>query len=86
VKPELRQQIEFRHQNLMEPYSFNQKFDVVFCRNVMIYFDRKTQESLVPRLRNQLDPAGYLFVGHSESLIGIDKSLKIVRPSIYRHA
>lgn len=86
VKPELRQQVTFQHQNLMEPYPFNQKFDLIFCRNVMIYFDRKTQESLVPRLRNQLDPQGYLFVGHSESLIGIDKALKIIRPSIYRHA
>ena len=85
VKSELRQKITFAHQNLMEPYPFSQKFDLTFCRNVMIYFDRPTQESLVPRLRAQLDANGYLFVGHSESLIGIDKALKIVRPSIYRH-
>ena len=86
VKPELRQHLEFRHQNLMKPYPFDHKFDLIFCRNVMIYFDRKTQETLVPRLRNQLEAQGYLFVGHSESLIGFDKALKIVRPSIYRHA
>lgn len=86
VKPELRHHLEFRHQNLMEPYPFDFKFDLIFCRNVMIYFDRKTQEALVPRLRNQLDPNGYLFVGHSESLIGIDKALKLIRPSVYRHA
>jgi chemotaxis protein methyltransferase CheR len=86
VKNELREKVTFAHQNLMEPYPFSQKFDVIFCRNVMIYFDRNTQETLVPRLRSQLGPHGYLFVGHSESLIGVDKALKIVRPSIYRHA
>ena len=87
VKPELREQITFQHLNLMQsPYPFQERFQLVFCRNVMIYFDRKTQEQLVPRLRAQLDPTGYLFVGHSESLIGIDQALKVVRPSIYRLA
>jgi chemotaxis protein methyltransferase CheR len=87
VKPELRSRVAFRHQNLFEwPYPFKHKFDILFCRNVMIYFDRKTQEQLVPRLKEQLVPGGYLFVGHSESLIGIDHTLKCVRPSIYRRA
>lgn len=85
VKPELREHISFHHVNLMQtPYPFQERFQLVFCRNVMIYFDRKTQEQLVPRLRGQLDPTGYLFVGHSESLIGVDHALKVVRPSIYR--
>ena len=87
VRSELRQRITFRHLNLFEwPYPFKDKFNVIFCRNVMIYFDRPTQEQLVPRLREQLTPGGYLFVGHSESLIGIDHSLTCVRPSIYRRA
>jgi chemotaxis protein methyltransferase CheR len=85
VKPVLCQRVTFRHLNLFEwPYPFKNKFNIIFCRNVMIYFDRKTQELLVPRLKEQLVPGGYLFVGHSESLIGIDHSLKCVRPSIYR--
>lgn len=87
VRSELRQRVSFRHLNLFEwPYPFKEKFNVVFCRNVMIYFDRPTQEQLVPRLREQLVPGGYLFVGHSESLIGIDHSLTCVRPSIYRRS
>ncbi len=87
VKTELRQNINFLHLNLMQnPYPFHERFQLIFCRNVMIYFDRKTQEQLVPRLRSQMDPTGYLFVGHSESLIGIDPALKVVRPSIYRLA
>jgi chemotaxis protein methyltransferase CheR len=85
IKSEVRRRVAFQRQNLFEwPYPFRQKFDVIFCRNVMIYFDRKTQEQLVPRLKEQLVPGGYLFVGHSESLIGIDHTLKCVRPSIYR--
>jgi chemotaxis protein methyltransferase CheR len=85
VRSELGSHISFRHLNLVDsPYPFREKFDVILCRNVMIYFDRKTQEQLVPRLKDQLAPEGYLFVGHSESLIGIDHTLKCVRPSIYR--
>jgi chemotaxis protein methyltransferase CheR len=87
VKSDLRGQVTFRHVNLFQsPYPFPDRFDVIFCRNVMIYFDRKTQEQLVPRLKDQLVPGGYLFVGHSESLIGIEHTLKCVRPSIYRRA
>jgi chemotaxis protein methyltransferase CheR len=84
VKTELRERIEFGHVNLMQPYPFRSKFQVIFCRNVMIYFDRETQEQLVPRLAEQLVPGGYLFVGHSESLIGIKHGLKTLRPSVYQ--
>ncbi len=85
VKPLLRDRVAFRHVNLMEwPYPFNERFHVVFCRNVMIYFDRPTQEQLIGRLKEQLTPGGYLFVGHSESLVGIEHGMKCVRPSIYR--
>jgi chemotaxis protein methyltransferase CheR len=85
IKSELRGGVSFRHINLFQtPYPFTEKFHVIFCRNVMIYFDRKTQEQLVPRLRGQLASGGCLFVGHSESLIGIDGELKCIRPSIYR--
>jgi chemotaxis protein methyltransferase CheR len=85
IKAELRGHIQFSHLNLFDsPYPFRDPFEVIFCRNVMIYFDRETQEQLVLRLRDQLAPGGYLFVGHSESLIGIDHHLSSVRPSIYR--
>ena len=85
IKAAVRDRVQFRHLNLMHwPYPFTEKFHVIFCRNVMIYFDRETQEQLVPRLEEQLVPGGYLFVGHSESLHGIENGLKSVRPSIYQ--
>jgi chemotaxis protein methyltransferase CheR len=85
VKPDLRRHVSFHHVNLFQSsYEFTDTFDVIFCRNVMIYFDRKTQELLVLRLRDQLTRGGYLIVGHAESLIGIDHALTNVRPSIYR--
>jgi chemotaxis protein methyltransferase CheR len=85
VKPLLRERVQFRHQNLVQwPYPFTDRFQVIFCRNVMIYFDRPTQEQLIARLRDQLTPGGHLFVGHSESLVGLEHGLKCVRPSIYR--
>jgi chemotaxis protein methyltransferase CheR len=87
VKPVLREHVTFRHLNLFEwPYPFTEKFDVIFCRNVMIYFDRQTQEQLVPRLAEQLVPGGYLMVGHSESLVGIAHRLKSVSPSVYQNS
>jgi chemotaxis protein methyltransferase CheR len=85
IKSCLRQRVQFRHLNLLQwPYPWREKFDVIFCRNVMIYFDRQTQEQLVSCLSGQLEAAGHLFVGHSESLIGIEHGLKRLRPSIYQ--
>jgi chemotaxis protein methyltransferase CheR len=59
-------------------------FAVIFCRNVMIYFSRETQEKLVDRLAARLVPGGYLFVGHSESLSGVQHSLQQLQPAVYR--
>jgi chemotaxis protein methyltransferase CheR len=85
VKKELQGRVNFRHLNLFHwPYPFPEKMHAIFCRNVMIYFNRETQDQLVPRLADQLVPGGYLFVGHSESLIGLDHKLKCVRASVYR--
>ncbi len=87
VKPKLRAGINFQHLNLLEGRPpFDHQFQVIFCRNVMIYFDRGTQEELVQKLTNKIVPGGYLFVGHSESLTGIKHSLQTVRPAIYRRA
>jgi len=84
VKEELREHVRLHHLNLLEgAYPFTKPFHIIFCRNVMIYFDRPTQEDLVNRLSAQLLPGGYLMVGHSESLSGVKHSLKLVQPAIY---
>jgi chemotaxis protein methyltransferase CheR len=58
--------------------------DLIFCRNVMIYFDRPTQAQLVTKFYRYLKPGGYLFIGHSESLQRLDQPFKAVAPTIYR--
>lgn len=82
--PELRKMVEYRRVNLMDPFKFEKRFHVIFCRNVMIYFDKPTQERLVQKFHDCLVPGGYLFVGHSESLTGIQHRLGFVRPAVYR--
>jgi chemotaxis protein methyltransferase CheR len=84
VVASLRQRAEFRRLNLIESIDWPQPFPVVFCRNVMIYFDKPTQEKVVNRLSNFLEPGGYLFVGHAESLAGVRHGLEYVRPAVYR--
>jgi chemotaxis protein methyltransferase CheR len=84
VKAGLRECVNFHHLNLLKPpYPFAQPFHLIFCRNVMIYFDRPTQEALVSKLTDCLVPGGHLLVGHSESLGNIKHSLKLVQPAIY---
>jgi chemotaxis protein methyltransferase CheR len=85
IKPEVAGRVEFRRLNLVEPITHGRRFHVIFCRNVMIYFDRPTQESLVQRLGSCLEPGGYLFVGHSETLTGLDHRLEYIKPAIYRN-
>ncbi len=85
IKAPLRQQVTFRHLNLLEGEPpFREAFQVIFCRNVMIYFDRPTQEELVNKLSRRLVPGGYLFVGHAESLTTIRHPLQTIRPAVYR--
>lgn len=85
VKPGLTDAVRFHQLNLLEGEPpFATPFQVIFCRNVMIYFDRATQEELVARLTQRLVPGGYLLVGHSESLTGIKHALQIVKPAVYR--
>lgn len=84
IKPQVRDLVEFRRLNLMESFSHIGSFPVIFCRNVMIYFDKATQESLVNRLTDRLEPGGYLLIGHSESLNRINNSLRYVQPAIYQ--
>jgi chemotaxis protein methyltransferase CheR len=84
VRPELRQMIEFRRLNLVESLP-KMSFPIVFCRNVMIYFDKPTQGEVTGRLAACLEPGSYLFIGHSESLTGIPHGLEYVRPAVYRN-
>jgi chemotaxis protein methyltransferase CheR len=85
VASSLKQMITFKQFNLMEKdYPFRFGFDYIFCRNVMIYFDRRTQQAVVEKLSQQLRPGGYLLVGHSESLNRISHNLKYVEPTIYQ--
>jgi chemotaxis protein methyltransferase CheR len=84
VRKEIRAAITFSRLNLMDDFTHASSFPVIFCRNVMIYFDRPTQEALVKRMSLFLEPGGYLFIGHAESLNGINHSLQYVRPAVYR--
>ena len=85
VKDSLRQQVKFHHLNLLQSaYPVARDQHVIFCRNVMIYFDQPTQEELIGKLTRQLAPGGYLVVGHSESLLGVKHALKQLKPGIYR--
>jgi chemotaxis protein methyltransferase CheR len=82
--PELRKAIDFRRLNFMEPFSFPEPLDTIFCRNVMIYFDRATQEQLLQKFCMQLRQGGFLFIGHSESLTGMDLPLRQHAPTVYK--
>lgn len=84
IKPEVRDMIEFGQLNLTRPFGQLGSFEAIFCRNVMIYFDRDTQQGVVERLSACLAPGGYLLVGHAESLSGIRHPLRYVAPAIYQ--
>jgi chemotaxis protein methyltransferase CheR len=84
VKREIRDRVSFERFNLMEVPRFGNRFDVIFCRNVMIYFDKPTQNAVVGRFHDLLEEGGYLFIGHSETLTGLDHRYRYVEPSIYR--
>ena len=84
VKDAVRRMVDFQRINLIEPFDRLGTFQTIFCRNVMIYFDGPTRESLVNRLAAVLAPGGWLFTGHAESLTGIRHPLAYVKPAVYR--
>lgn len=86
ISDEIKNQVTFRLFNLMEPFPFKNPFDIIFCRNVMIYFDRDVQEKLVNNFYNALNNKGFLFIGHSESLIQIKHQFNYYEPTIYLKA
>jgi chemotaxis protein methyltransferase CheR len=83
VSDALRQIVHVAHLNLVEPWPMKGPFDVIFCRNVMIYFDKATQQRLIDRFWDQLARGGTLFIGHSESLAGVRHRFRYVRPTVY---
>jgi chemotaxis protein methyltransferase CheR len=84
IERSLRQRVKFMHMNLNQPLPKLGSFDVIFLRNVMIYFNLETKRQVVARLLAQLRPGGYLLIGHSETLNDINDTLQAVAPSIYR--
>jgi chemotaxis protein methyltransferase CheR len=87
IVPELREGIRFRRLNFMDgDFGFREPMDIIFCRNVIIYFDKPTQEKLLNKFCHYLSPNGYIFMGHSESLFGMDVPLTQVVPTVYRRS
>ena len=84
VNPDLVKMIEFRQLNLLHPWPFRDRMDCIFCRNVVIYFDKPTKEKLVDRYADQLADEGYLFMGHSESLYKSTDRFKLLGKTVYQ--
>lgn len=85
INPQLRSLVSFRRINFMDDdFGIAEKMDVIFCRNVVIYFDKQTQQILMRKFFRQLRPGGYLFIGHSETLNGLDVNFKPVASTVYR--
>lgn len=85
ISPELRSLVSFRRINFMDDdFGVSEKMDIIFCRNVVIYFDKPTQQTLMRKFHRQLRPGGYLFIGHSETLSGLDVDFKAVASTVYR--
>lgn len=84
VKDAIREKVTYARHNLLEPLQRNDIFDVIFCRNVMIYFDNPTKEKIVSHLYSKLAVNGYFINGHSESLSAIKHEMTMIKPTIYR--
>jgi len=85
IIPELRKKVFFKRINLInDEFDKKKKMDIIFCRNVLIYFNREKQEKIIKKLINSLNKDGYLIIGHSESMIGFKVNLKSMAPTIYR--
>jgi chemotaxis protein methyltransferase CheR len=84
VSADVRKHVTFHNLNLLEIGDLRERFDVVFCRNVMIYFDKSVQQRVVQMLERHITPGGYLFISHAESLNGVQHGLKWIAPAVYR--
>lgn len=81
---EIREEVIFQSLNLMDPFPYHRPFDLIFCRNVMIYFDQKAKNVLVKKFYDVLKPGGYLLIGHSETVQRDTVDFKYIEPSIYQ--
>lgn len=85
IAPELRAKTSFDRLNLMDAYyDVPDCYDMIFCRNVLIYFDKFTQERVISKLLAKLKPGGYFFLGHSESILGMNLPLKQIKPTVFK--
>lgn len=84
ISPEIQKQVIFRRFNLMESFAFKKRFHLIMCRNVMIYFDEETKMNLIRKFYEYLEPGGYLFIGHSETIDKEECQLQYIKPAIYR--
>jgi chemotaxis protein methyltransferase CheR len=85
VKPQLRTKVKFFRLNLMDSaYNAPKGFDIIFCSNTLIYFERETQENVINKLCNHLKPGGYFILGHSESITNMKVPLENIKPTIFR--
>ncbi len=84
VAPAVRALVAFAPLNLLRPFAHVGQFDLIFCRNVMIYFEQATRDQLIEKLLAQLRPGGFLFTGHSETLLHLPATLRYVQPATYR--
>ena len=84
VRPELKELVTFKRLNLLHEWPMRGSFDLIFCRNVVIYFDKETQRKLFQRYADILAPQGHLFIGHSESLHNISDAFENLGQTIYR--
>ncbi len=84
IAPDIKKEIIFKRFNLMNEFPFKKKFHIIFCRNVMIYFDNQTKIDLINKFYKFTEPGGYLFIGHSESVDRNNSEYKYLQPAIYR--
>lgn len=80
----IKREVIYRRFNLMDAFPFRKKFHVIFCRNVMIYFDARTKAELLRKFYNSLEPGGYLFIGHSETINRAESKFHYIMPAVYR--
>lgn len=85
LKQDIRNHVDFMRLNFMDDdFGFRDTMQIIFCRNVLIYFDKPTQERVIQKFMNYLEPNGYLFLGHSETIFGMDLPLKTVAPTVFQ--
>ena len=85
IKPEIRNKVNFMRLNFMDSnYGIKETFQIIFCRNVLIYFDKANQEKVIRQFLNYLEPGGYLFLGHSETIFGMDLPFQTVSPTVFQ--